>query len=229
MTTQLLTTASGDLTIDPAGVVKFPIAQTLKTADFNSDFPILGWQINENPAIAGQSALTIGAIAADELHVKIFVADETRVDRGDEYWTKSYGIVAETFTTPSAIGGTVTVVFEDSPALEGEIFSVNDWLLFRQVDIDTGFDLATIWGQVSGYTDLADGLQSWTFTLRSGDTLKEIKTGSLATDFGATTAGLIHLSTIDAAGAPYIKMRRWSGANPYEPANYTLSRFPIWT
>ena len=225
--TPLLTTASGDLTIDPAGVVKFPVAQTLNTTNFDSAFPILGWQINEVAGVTGQSALTIGKIAADELAVKVFVADETRVDRANQYWTKSYGIVAESFTTPSAIGGTVTVKFEDSPALAGAIFTVNDWLLFRIIDISTGLIVANAWGQVSNYValpedpDLGVTLQSWTFTLRSGATSTVIKKGRTAVDFGASGAALIHLSVLDAAGAPYIKMRKWAGANPYEPANFT--------
>jgi hypothetical protein len=165
--------------------------------------------------------LTIGKIQADELAVRVFVADEVRVDRGDEFWTKSYGIVAATFTTPSAIGGTVSVKFEDSPALAGAIFVNNNWVLFRKLEIDTGINLFNVWGQVATYVNNSDGTQNWTFTLRSGPTATEITKGSLAIDFGASGAALIHLSVIDAAGAPYIKMRKWSGANPYTPANFT--------
>ena len=223
----LLTTASGDLTIDPAGVVAFPVTQTIKTPDFRSAYPILGWQINEVEEIAGQSALTIGKIAADELRVKVFVADETRVDRGNQYWTKSYGIVAEPFVTPSAIGGTVTIIFEDSPAIVGAIFTPNDWILFRLIDITTGLIVASIWGQVSNYLalpedpELAVTRQSWTFTLRAGPTSTPIKAGRTAVDFGASGDALIHLSVLDIAGAPYISMRRWEGADPYSPANHT--------
>ena len=219
--TPLLTTASGDLTIDPTGVVKFPVAQTLTTANFDSSFPILGWQINEVAGVTGQSAITIGKIAADELSVKVFVADETRVDRANQYWTKSYGIVAEPFTTPAAISGTVTVTFEDSPALAGAIFAANDWVLIRQVNVSSGISTLNIWGQVSAYADAGDGIQSWTFTLRSGPTATSVKEGTIAIDFGASGDALIHLSVLDAAGAPYIKMRKWSGSDPYTPANLT--------
>lgn len=194
-------------------------AAMLGSAAFDSSFPIQGWRINE--VISGLSALTIGKIAADELSVKVFVADETRVDRGNQYWTKSYGIVAEGFTTPSAIGGTVNVTFEDSPALVGAIFSNNDWLLFRLVDVSSGLAVSSIWGQVSGYTNLGSGRQRWTFTLRSGPTSTLVKAGVTATDFGASGSPLIHLSVIDNAGAPYIKMRSWAGANPYTPGNFT--------
>lgn len=222
--TPTITTASNtDLLIDPAGTgaVLFPNAQTIRTSSFDSSTPIEGFQFNEHPDIANYSVLTIGKIQADELAVRVFVADEVRVDRGDEYWTKSYGIVADTFTTPSSIGGTVSVKFEDSPALAGAIFVNNDWVLIRKLDIGTGLTLFNVWGQVATYVNNGDGTQNWTFTLRSGPTSASITKGSLAIDFGASGAALIHLSVIDAAGAPYIKMRKWSGANPYTPGNFT--------
>ena len=225
--TPLLTTASNvDLIINPAGTgaVQFPNDQKLRASSFDSSFPVTGWQINEVDGVPGYSALTIGKIQADELSVKVFVANETRVDRGNQFWTKSYGIGYAAFTSPSSIGGTVAIVFEDSPALSGAIFSNNDWLLFQSVDIDTGIDALNLWGQVSGYVDGTggdEGRQTWTFTLRSGPTNTPILAGQLAVDFGASGAGLIHLSTIDAAGAPYLKFRTWAGANPYTPANYT--------
>jgi hypothetical protein len=219
----LLTNAS-DLKIEStAGSVRFSNSQTINTLSFDSSFPIEGWQISET-AITNQSQITIGVGVFDELRVKIFVADETRVDRGNEYWTKSYGILAEPFVTPGSIGGTVTITFEDSPALSGALFSTNDWLLFQVVDIDTGFVLLSVWGQVSSYTDLSglnEGKQTWTYTHRQGPTDELIRKGQIGVDFGATGAALIHLSTVDPTGAPYIKMRKWAGANPYTPANFT--------
>lgn len=220
--TPLLTNVENLVIESTSGSVQFSNEQTLVTSSFDSSFPIEGWQITET-AIDNQSSLTIGVGNFDELRVRIFVADETRVDRGNEFWTKSYGIVAENFTTPGTIGGTVTVKFEDSPALSGAIFSNNDWVLFQRIDIDTGFILANVWGQVSGYTDLSgsdEGFQSWTFTLRSGATDELIRKGQTGIDFGQTGAALIHLSTVDPNGAPYIKMRTWSGANPYTPSNF---------
>ena len=219
----LTTTGNANLVINPAGTgeVKFPDDQTLGSVTFDSSFPIAGWQINEHPDVSGKSVLTIGEINADELAVRVFVADETRVDRGDEYWTKSYGILAEPFTTPASIGGNTTVKFEDSAALTGAIFTNNDWVLIRKLDIDSGLTLYSIWGQVSGYLDNGDGTQDWTFTLRSGPTEEAIAKGAIAIDFGASGAALIHLSVTDSTGAPYIKMRRWAGANPYTPSNFT--------
>ncbi|MCB1971732.1 MAG: hypothetical protein KDG54_15130, partial [Geminicoccaceae bacterium] len=221
--TPLITSATNvDLVINPGGTgaVQFPNDQTIRTSTFDSSFPITGFQISET-AITNQSQITIGAALMDELRARVFVADETRVDRGNEYWTKSYGILAEGFTTPGTIGGTVSITFEDSPALTGALFSNNDWLLFQSLEIDTGIALFSIWGQVATYVDNANGTQSWTFTLRSGPTNETIRTGQAGIDFGASGDALIHLSTVDPNGAPYIKMRKWIGANPYTPGNYT--------
>ena len=214
-----ISTIAGDLLLNPFGEIVLPNDKGIRSQEFNSSFPIEGWQIDETN-ISGVSLLTIGKIQADELSVRIFVADETRIDRGDEYWAKSYGIVANEFTTP-AIDGTVLVTFENSPALDGAIFSNNDWLLFRIIDIDTGLEVKNIWGQVSGYDDNGNDTQSWTFTLRQGPTNVLVKKGVTAVDFGQSGQAVIHLSTIDDNGSPYIKLRRWEGANPFTPSNFT--------
>lgn len=221
--TPLITTASNmDLVIDPAGAVKFPNAQTVRTSTFDSGVPLIqGWQFNEVSAGSSYSVLSIGKLRANELLVDIFVANETRVDRGDQLWTKSYGILYSDFTTPSAIGGTATLTVEDSPAITGAIFTNNDWVLLRKLDITTGVALFQVWGQVATYVNNANGSQSWNFTLRSGPTSKLIPRGSLAIDFGATGQAFMHLSVIDPAGAPYLKLRKWAGSDPYTAANYT--------
>jgi hypothetical protein len=225
--TPLITTATNtDLLINPDGngLVLFPTDQTLKSVDFSSSFPITGWQINEVPGITGKSALTIGAISADEMYVKIFVADETRIRRGQQYWTYSNGLVSRDFIVPDSIGGTVRIYFENSPAIDGAIFVNDDWLLLQYIsNAGGGFILANVWGQVSSYIDEGDGEQSWLFTLRAasaGALEAELKKGTEAIDFGAPGAALIQLSVVDAAGSPYIDMRRWSGSDPYTPTNH---------
>ena len=222
LTTPLLTTATNvDLVINPAGTgaVQFPNDQTLRTSTFDGwAIPYTtGFQINEFEPVPGgsSSVLTIGRIQADELDVRVFVANETRVSRGDEFWTKSFGVLAESFTTPSSIGGTVSVKFEDSPAITGAIFVNSDWVLIRKLEIGTGLSLYNVWGQVATYVNNGDGTQSWTFTLRGGPTDKLIDRGSLGIDFGQVGAALIHLSVVDASGSPYIKLRKWvSGSDP---------------
>lgn len=222
--TPLLTTVSGDLQIAPAGVgaVKFPNATTLVSNDFDRSVILIeGWRLGEDD-ISGQSVFTVGKIVANELYVDIFVANETRVDRGTQLWSKSYGITTEAWTTP-AIGESIRFRFEDSPALDAAIFSNNDWILFRVVDIDTGITVANVWGQVTSYANedpTYEREQSWLFTMRAGDVGLDVPAGMLAVDLGQSGQALIELSTVDPNGAPYIKLRRWTGDNPYTPSNY---------
>lgn len=221
-------TSPTSLFLNPTNAVTFLPAKTLNSIGFNGDtFPIGGWSIYPT-AISGQNGLTIGYIKADELHVKVFVADETRVDRGEVYISKSYGIISADFTTPSSIGGTVKVYFENSAAISGAIFSNNDWLVVRVVDRSGGgLEVSSIWFQASSYADesatfpLDPNQQSWTLTLRQGVTSYDVKKGNIAIDFGASGQGIIQETVIDASGSPYIKLFTWAGANPYSPANYT--------
>jgi len=231
LTTPLLK-AVGHLTINPVGDVLFPDDQWIRTVDFNSEFPIQGFafypildQITELPT--GKSGLTVGVVVADEIHTKIFVADETRVDRGELWISKSFGIVSAAFTTPSAINGTVTIDFEDSPALNGAIFSSGDYLLFRILDESSGLDIAQAWGTVSSYHDydaddpvVKPNQQSWVFTLKSGATSYDFPKSSFAVDFGQSGQGVIQETVQDPAGSPYIRIASWA-TNPYNPSNYT--------
>lgn len=215
-------TAPTSLTINPTNDILIPNAKTFRSSTFSSTFPIGGFSIFPT-AITGQSGMVIGRIDADELHVKIFVADETRVDRGELWISKSYGVVYADFTTPGSLGGTVTVQFEDSAALGtgAPIFTSGDWVLLRVVDRSLGLDVTSIWGQVSSYSNLGSGKQSWTFTLRQGSTSYLIKKGAFVVDWGVSGQGVIQQTVIDPTGAPYIKIFTWSGANPYTPANYS--------
>lgn len=233
-----------DINLSPVGDVVLGDGLTFRTNSFSTSYPIEGAILAET-AVSGQYGLTVGVISVDELRTRVFVADEVRIDRGEEVWSKSYGIVAEDFTTPSSIGGTVVVTFESSPMVSGALFSTNDWLLFRTIDIDSGVVLSSVWGQVSGYTatniqpfwndlfpddgwpdssfpniDLGTTTQDWTFTLRSGDTNYRIPNGQLGIDYGASGQSYIAFSVTDPIAAPFIRIRRWAGANPYTPANH---------
>lgn len=242
--TNLQLSPSVDLQLYPTGDVLLGDGKTFRTDSFSTLYPIEGMIMAET-AVAGQYGLSIGVVEADELRVRVFVADEVRIDRGEEIWSKSYGITAADFTTPASIGGSVVVTFESSPMIPGALFSANDWLLFRTIDIDTGVVLSAVWGQVSGYNasnvvqfwdmmlpdsamplnsfpklDLGTTTQDWTFTLRSGNTNYRIPEGSLGIDYGQTGQSYIAFSVTDPVAAPYIRIRRWTGANPYSPANH---------
>lgn len=218
-------TASSDLTFTPVDDLILTSTKTFRSSDYADGIPIAGYSLFINSG--GNRQLTINTIKSDELHTRLFVADTVRIDIGEEYWGKSMGIVHDDFTTPASIGGTVTVKFEDSPLITGQLFSSGDWILIRYLDDSTGFAFGSIWGQVTSYTDLGNdsegrGHQSWTFTLRSGATSQLIKKANIAVDFGVSGQGYVHLSTLDSADGPWIRIGEWSGANPYAAGNNSI-------
>lgn len=224
----------GDLYLSPVGVVGIvvPVAKNFRSNNYSPGIiSIAGFRIGQTD-LAGQSGLEIGTIRSDELHTTTFVADQTRIDDGQRIQGKSRGILAAAFTTPTSIGGTRTIVFEDSPAFEGALFDTattaanGDWIEFRYVnrqpDGKYGAGFGRVFGQVYNYVDLTgddEGNQQWTFVLRYGPVSKALKKGNVGVSWGKSGQGIIKESAIDQAGAPYILFGRWEGANPYTPAN----------
>lgn len=166
--------------------------------------------------------LTMGALKIDELYARVFVADEVRIDRGEEYWSKSYGIVETEFTLP-ADEGEIDVWFEEAPALaSAALFSLGDWLLFRTIDLGTGITISRIWFQVvnggglNGWVareDASDGppshvpRQQWRIHRQDGGTTGQtVNKGSLALDAGSVGQGWIHLSALSQDGGPFLQI-----------------------
>lgn len=136
-----------DVYLNPGGLVLYHDSQESRTNTFKDLFAgIQGFRLWERAS--GTDQLTISKLKADELHVRIFVADETRVDRGEEVWSKSYGITAEDFTLPS-VGNTRDVWFEDAPGITGNLFSTGDYLLCQIIDWGTGLIIARVWFTVT--------------------------------------------------------------------------------
>jgi hypothetical protein len=222
---RVITSGTGDdLTIDLGAGADLILASdmTFRSADFVDGIPIAGFSFFLNPGLDRQ--LTINTIKSDSLHTRVFVADMVRIDMGEEYWGKSMGILYQDWTSPSAIGNSNTIYFEDAPLISGAVFESGDWILIRYINRGAGLDYGSIWGQVTGYTDLgadSEGRkhQSWLFTLRHGDTSTKVKKGNLAVDFGVAGQGYVHLSTLDDADGPWIRIGDWSGANPYTAGN----------
>lgn len=216
-----LLTADANLTIDPTGDTLFPQAQTVRSVNYTAGIPIQGWwigqhNINAVPSVT-RNAMQIYSMTVDELRARTFVVDEVRVDRGEEFVTKSYGIVAINFITPSAVAGDITVTFENSPAFSGPIFAVDDFILFRIIDqAGGGLTIANLLFTAHDYTDLPGTFQSWRLVLVEGLTDYEILKGAVAWDFGVSGQGYIHSSVIDTSGAPYMDIRTWAGTNPLD-------------
>lgn len=225
------------------GAVVTLFDRDVRSSNFNPfTSPIQGYAIKNRLAgttPTNMSELYINNILADEFHVKVFVADETRVDRGIEYIAKGYGLLSRAFITPGSIGGTRTVYFENSPVVNGALFSPNDWVMIQLANFATpggGADLEWIWGQVSNYAEVTKpggptgldpddpGEQSWTFTLRLGSQNRTIRNGSFALNFGAPGQGYIVLNATFGSIVPYIAVNIWGvnalgvavpGSTPY--------------
>jgi len=218
---QFTSSAGIDVTWNLGGDLMLASAKTERSTDYLDGIPINGYSLHINSG--GFRQLTTHAIKADELHVRTFIADTVRVDVGEEYWGKSMGIVYQDFTVP-AIGATVAVTFEDSVALVGALFANGDWIMISSVEVGTGLEVNQLWGQVSGYVPLAADIngitrQRWTYTHRAGTPGIVVKKGRLAVDFGVSGQGYVHLSTLDSADGPWIRIGDWTGANPYAAGN----------
>jgi len=220
-----ITTASGNLTLKPSAnlsinptgnVAELQSATTLKTNHWSSGFLGTGWGVLYNGNADFRS------IYADELHVAAFIADTARVKVGSEYITPSMALVSRGFTIP-AVSSTGTLYVEDAPGLDNlPVFANEDWVLLRIMNRSGGgLSVQNAWGQVAGYADLANGEQSWTFTTRSaGSAVGQVaQRGSMAMDFGISGDGWLWQTAIDPAGAPYLGITTWQGADPYTDAN----------
>lgn len=227
VTTPQVDTSVGNLTLKPAGslninptgnTAELLSATTLKTNHWSSGFLGTGWGVT----YAG--AADFRNIYADELHVAAFIADTARVKVGSEYITPSMALVSRGFTIP-AVSSTGTLYVEDAPGLDNlPVFANEDWVLLRIMNRSGGgLSVQNAWGQVAGYSDLANGEQSWTFTTRSaGSAVGQVaQRGSMAMDFGISGDGWLWQTAIDPAGAPYLGITTWQGDNPYTDANRT--------
>jgi hypothetical protein len=229
-----LITGSGDITLDPAddlilsagGFVIVNDDQEIRTVAIQ-DLPvgIQGIRLWERTDAVNYWQLTMGAIRVDELYARVFVADETRVDRGEEYWSKSYGIVEEDFTLP-ALGATVDVWFEDAPSSgTANLFSVGDWLLFRIINWGTGIVIAKFWMQVADagvndyvQKDATNKRQQWRLTYKKfGSPGLKVKKGALGLDAGQVGQGWIHLSALNQGAGPFIQIGIFTSVVADEP------------
>jgi len=216
----------GDLYLSPVGndIVASDTA-ALRSSNFLKTILTAGYRIGPTQ-LAGQFGVQAGSGEFDELRARVFVADETRVDRGQWYLTRSYGILSRAFTVPTTINGTAYLYVENSPNVAGALFTAGDWVMFGYLQIDTGIILTKIWGQVTSYnvTGLT-GEQRWTFTLKRGEPANPEKPyvfpkGAATFDFGQSGQGYILMDAVTAT-APSIQVGRWT-TNPYESANYQV-------
>lgn len=162
-------------------------------------------------------------IFADELHVKAFIADIEQALAGGQIISKSVAIISRDFTVP-ADGHTGTLYVEDLPGFANTaVFAANDYVRLRVIDRSGGgLVVADVWGQVTGYSDLSGGEQSWTFTTTDdgGVDGEIVYAGAIALDYGASGDGYWEVTTLD-PDSPYCQIVTWT-TNPWTGGNLTL-------
>lgn len=223
-----IVTDSGSLTLAPAqtliidpadNVAQIHTDVTLRTAHAAVGvFPQTGWQVN----YGGAGYFT--SLMADELHVQSFIADIMRVKVGGEYTPESMALISRNITIP-AVGGSATLYVEDVPGWNNiAAFADGDWVLLRVVDRSGGgLVVANAYGQVTNYTDLNGGEQSWTFTCRVATTAvgRVARRGDLALDFGKSGSSWWYVTVLDKTG-PHAGFGTWRGNNPTEGVSYPI-------
>lgn len=211
---------TGDILMNPGGTVRLGASKEIVT-NSHSDLVsgIAGARLYDRGSNSYQ--MTIANIKADEMYTRAFVADLVRVDRGEQYWSKSYGVVQADFTIP-AVGFTVDVWFEDAASVSGDIFAVADWIMIRSVDWSTGLDISVSWYEVmSRVTASSGGVQQWRLNHRNGGTPGYVvRKGTVAVNVGDDGQGWIHLSALEQDSGPFIQTGDWA-TNPYTPSNWT--------
>lgn len=180
--------------------------------------------ISSNPWVSGVQGWGVTALGvadfreifADRLTVEAFVSDINLALAGSEIITKSLGTLSRDFTTPTTTG---TLYVYDLPGFpDTQVFENGDWVRLRYVQRGTGLIVGDVWGTVSGYADLGNGEQSWTFTRQSGSSGQTIFAGMVALDYGTSGQGIIHSTTLQ-ANSPYMDIATWT-SNPYTSGNF---------
>lgn len=162
------------------------------------------------------------SIYTEELLATTFTVENSYVKAGSWWLTPGAAETSRDFTVPT-LGGTATLYVLDDPTVpDVAVFQSGDYVLLR-VFTGSGASkvIASIWGQVTNYTDLSGGEQSWTFANKSGTTGLVVLSGSAALGFGQSGDGYITMTTLDSAGSPYAQIATWRG-NPYTASNRTI-------
>lgn len=160
-------------------------------------------------------------IAADELQVKVFIADLEQALAGSQIISKSVAVVGADFTVP-APGSVSTLTLRDLPSASNmAVFESGDTIRLRQFSRAGGaLSVTDAYGVVTSYSDQASGLQTWTFTRALSPCSGAMTTGAiieadaLALDYGVSGNGFVETSAIDGTygvNSPYVQAATWAG------------------
>jgi|GEM_PF-2194566 len=235
--TPLLDTASGNMTIQPAGnliiragVGVSPIALIPFERDAVSETRIgsddyasqtTGW------AIEHYGGGDFRYLYTDEMHAKVFIADLEQALAGGQIIAKSVTLLFLVFTAPAA-GGTTTLTVRDLPSATGmAVFQNGDMIRLRNFSRAGGsLDISDCWGIATLDTSYGTGgfdsttkSQRYTFVRSSGSYAGHMTTGttvqpeSIVLDYGISGNGYYEVNAIDgyyAANSPYAQIVTWT-------------------
>jgi hypothetical protein len=217
---------AGDLLLDPAGneviFSNWGAGKALESDNYVSQ--ATGWSIAYG---SNGGDADFRYVYSDELHVQAFTADVYNAMAGALVITKSRATVSRDFTIPDT-GNTATLYVEDLEGLpDTAAFTSGDYVLLKVIDHSGGGLVVTeVYGQVTSYSDLAGGEQSWTFTTTTTgySSNNVIYAGSVVLCYGQTgsgSRGVWEATVLDAAGSPYSQVQTWSGVTDGEPSSFT--------
>lgn len=225
-----LTSTASTLNINSGGIINMQDRLTMSSANSAGADNWASWTTGWNCSYAGSCDMR--HLQADELHVRLFIAELQEAHNGAEVWVKSTAILDQAFACPAS-AGTVSIRVRDFPsAANMRVFSNGDYVLFRPMsrtdaDADGATDLviSECVGTVSAYVDGTagtEGTQQWTFTRGTiGSTggsmtaATNVPAENLALDFGVSGGGFLEATVNDGAegvNGPYFQSVKWTGS-----------------
>ena len=161
-TGNLTLSASGNIMVQPDGSQMRMASGVLMQTD-NYVSQLTGWR----HTYAGE--LDTRYIYADQLKIKLLIADLQQALAGSQIIGKSVSTLSQAFIAPRP-GGSAYLYVHDLPSAEGmAVFEAGDTVRISEFSrAGGGLSVSDCWGVVTDYLDEADKQQRWFFT-RYGD------------------------------------------------------------
>lgn len=190
------------------------------------DFSTSNWVSGLNGTgwgVTAAGAADFRELYSEEIRTHAFIAEIYSALAGALIITESRARLSRDFTIPDT-GNTATLYVEDHEGFEDvAVFAANDYVLLRVVDTSGGgLVVSDVYGQVTGYSNLSGGEQSWTFTTTTTgySASDEVFAGSIVLDYGSAGSGVWQATVLD-ANSPYSEVQTWSSVASGEPSNFT--------
>lgn len=145
-------------------------------------------------------------IYADQLKIKLFIADLEQALAGSQVISKSVTTIAQDFIAPYP-GATLPLYVDDLPSAEGmQVFESGDIIRLRKYSrADGSLAVSDCWGTVSSYSDQADKVQRWSFTRLGSAAINTISNvGANQTASSASTTSSIVTKVSGTASGHYM-------------------------